>query len=484
VKAIRTSRRPPACGKREGRAITFVFEGRRLSAREGDSVAAALIANDVHVFGRSSKYHRPRGYRCGHGHCSCCSMRVDGLPGVRTCVTAVRPGMTVAREHAWPGAEHDLLRGAELLSPLMPPGFYYRWFRRSPRAFSVFERSLAHVAGQGRLPDAAAAARMAAATCERRHVDVLVVGGGVAGMSAAIAAADGGAATLLVESDGRLGGRLADATRVLGVSASSSRESWATGAAIVERLATDVLRHERIAILTDADAIGWYEEGTVAVDRRPDLLLVDPSAVVLATGGYELGLPFPNCDLPGIILASGAQRLTNRYGLHAGSRAAFLTRDDFGYMVAAQTMAADIEVVCIADTRCRGAIDKQLASRLADEGVQIVTGVDGARAGGFSRVSSLSLRLPGDDEKSGLRFRCDFVCVSAGMRPADDLAYQARCHGSVALTASSPAAKGEDRPRHRGPRGPWLAGLVAGADSPSAAIAQGEAAGRAAVQPG
>ena len=131
--------------------IEFVFEGRTLTAREGDTVAAALFAHGVRVFGRSSKYHRPRGYRCGRGHCSACAMRVDGLPGVLTCVTPVRAGMKVEREHAWPAADFDVLRAADALSPLMPPGFYYRRFRRSPRLFAAFERGLAHVAGQGQL---------------------------------------------------------------------------------------------------------------------------------------------------------------------------------------------------------------------------------------------------------------------------------------------------------------------------------------------
>jgi len=59
--------------------VTFLFEGRPVRACEGDTVAAALIRGGVRVFGRSSKYHRPRGYRCGRGHCSSCAMRVDGL---------------------------------------------------------------------------------------------------------------------------------------------------------------------------------------------------------------------------------------------------------------------------------------------------------------------------------------------------------------------------------------------------------------------
>ena len=34
-----------------GPTVTFSFEGRRLTACQGDTVAAALLANGVHVFG-------------------------------------------------------------------------------------------------------------------------------------------------------------------------------------------------------------------------------------------------------------------------------------------------------------------------------------------------------------------------------------------------------------------------------------------------
>ena len=41
--------------------VEFTFNGRRYKGLAGDSLAAALLANDVHLVGRSFKYHRPRG---------------------------------------------------------------------------------------------------------------------------------------------------------------------------------------------------------------------------------------------------------------------------------------------------------------------------------------------------------------------------------------------------------------------------------------
>lgn len=43
------------------RKIGFSFNGKRMSAHPGDTLAAALMANGQMIMGRSFKYHRPRG---------------------------------------------------------------------------------------------------------------------------------------------------------------------------------------------------------------------------------------------------------------------------------------------------------------------------------------------------------------------------------------------------------------------------------------
>lgn len=50
-------------GGRINRAIslTFTFNGRTYRGFQGDTLASALLANDVHFVARSFKYHRPRG---------------------------------------------------------------------------------------------------------------------------------------------------------------------------------------------------------------------------------------------------------------------------------------------------------------------------------------------------------------------------------------------------------------------------------------
>jgi predicted molibdopterin-dependent oxidoreductase YjgC len=79
------------------RAITLYFEGKAIPAQEGEPIMAALVAAGVSVF-RYTKKGAPRRMFCGIGRCTDCVMIVDGIPGVRTCVTAALDGMKVERQ--------------------------------------------------------------------------------------------------------------------------------------------------------------------------------------------------------------------------------------------------------------------------------------------------------------------------------------------------------------------------------------------------
>jgi sarcosine oxidase subunit alpha len=384
--------------------------------------------------------------------------------------------MRVEREHAWPNPSHDALRLADMLSPLLPAGFYYRLFRQSPHLFGAFERLLAHAAGQGRLPSAHSAREFTSSRLEEREIDVLVVGGGVSGMSAALSAANDEAHVLLVESTDRLGGRLADDERELAVVGIANNAAMA-GPVFAAHLAALVARQAGIETMINAQVIGWYEEGVLAIDRHPDLLLVKPSAVVLATGAYERGLPFPNCDLPGVMTLSGIQRLISRYGVVPGARAVLVTSTDHAYGVLPQLLAHGIEVLCVADIRRSEEIGQSAMLEQTSKSVETVTDVETVVAHGIGRVRALSVRGVGGAGRTERRYPCDLVCFSNGARPADDLAFQAHCEGSIVL--------GVPKERLRVQEGtecgmPWPVGLANGVDTVASAIAQGGAAGSAA----
>jgi len=85
--------------RRDAGAVTLSFDGRQIRAREGDSVAAALLANGFAVTRSTPALGAPRGPYCMMGACFECLAVVDGLPNVQTCMVPVRPGMRVERQH-------------------------------------------------------------------------------------------------------------------------------------------------------------------------------------------------------------------------------------------------------------------------------------------------------------------------------------------------------------------------------------------------
>ncbi len=65
------------CPTSSGKRVEFQFEGRAIEGFTEEPLAVALLAAGIRVFGRSVKYHRPRGPACLRAHCSGCLMRVD-----------------------------------------------------------------------------------------------------------------------------------------------------------------------------------------------------------------------------------------------------------------------------------------------------------------------------------------------------------------------------------------------------------------------
>ena len=178
------SRLPAQPGERidRSRRSRFTFDGKRVEALAGDTIASALFAAGRRTFSRSFKYHRRRGLLCCAGQCPNCLVAVDGAPGVRACTEPVREGMVVEHLNASPSLEHDVMAVTDAVGgPFTPPGFYYKTFIRPRRLWPLYEKVLRHAAGLGKLR-ASQDEREWRTEYRRRHADVLVVGGGLAGL--------------------------------------------------------------------------------------------------------------------------------------------------------------------------------------------------------------------------------------------------------------------------------------------------------------
>ncbi|MCS7045421.1 MAG: 2Fe-2S iron-sulfur cluster-binding protein, partial [Gemmataceae bacterium] len=388
--------------------LVFTFAGRTITARAGQSVAAALYAAGQRIFSRSFKYHRPRGLFCASGDCPNCLMQVDGRPNVRTCMEPVRSGMVVAPQNAWPSLGFDLLRLFDYLSWFLPVGFYYRRFHKPRWAWPWFERLLRRLAGLGTIDVQARPANESAVV--HLQAQVCVVGGGPSGITAALEHAQRGAEVLLLERSPRLGGHwLFDRP---------------AGPDPLPELLAHLRASSRIRVETGAQAFGLYEGRLLGAIQADRLLKVRAGQFVLATGARQRPLEFANNDLPGIMLSDAVLRLGFGDGVRAGRRAVVLTNHDEGWRhVPERLHELGIEVVAVVDVR-RAPVAAPIGTIWP-----IWPGYAVLRALGTRRVRAVEIARRGPDGRtdpgSAQTISCDLVCLATERHPAHELALQA-----------------------------------------------------------
>lgn len=79
--------------------VEITVDGKKIMAKEGEPILAALLANGIIINRYTLKRKEPRGLFCGIGQCTDCSMIVDGVPNVRTCITPVKAGMVLETQY-------------------------------------------------------------------------------------------------------------------------------------------------------------------------------------------------------------------------------------------------------------------------------------------------------------------------------------------------------------------------------------------------
>ena len=79
--------------------VTFTFDGVPIEAREGEPIAAALLAAGIRVLRTMPRSGEARGGYCMVGRCPDCAVVVDGIPNIRSCVTPVADGLQVRTQH-------------------------------------------------------------------------------------------------------------------------------------------------------------------------------------------------------------------------------------------------------------------------------------------------------------------------------------------------------------------------------------------------
>ena len=112
--------------------ISFTFNGKQYFGYEGDTLASALLANGVHLVGRSFKYHRPRGFFgavVDEPYAIVQMNRNNEVdPNVRATEQEVFEGLDAKSVNCWPNVEFDIGAINNFLGKFFPAGFYYKTF--------------------------------------------------------------------------------------------------------------------------------------------------------------------------------------------------------------------------------------------------------------------------------------------------------------------------------------------------------------------
>lgn len=337
--------------------LHFSFDGKSYTGHPGDTLASALLANDVRLMGRSFKYHRPRGVVAAGSEepNALVELRTGARqePNTRATMAELYDGLVAKSQNRVGSLERDWLAVNDLMSPFFAAGFYYKTFMW-PKAFweKLYEPMIRKAAGLGALsmlpdPDAYDKGFL--------HCDLLVIGAGAAGLAAALTAARAGARVILADEDFRLGGRLMAESHTLD---DAPAMDWVAG------LEAEFASLPNLRVMTRTTVFGAFDHGIFgAVERVSDHLAEPGNSVrqtlwritakrtVLAAGATERHIPFANNDRPGIMLAGAMRAYANRWAVSPAQTVAIFTSGDDGHRTALDLLAKGVEIAGVIDTR-------------------------------------------------------------------------------------------------------------------------------------
>ena len=445
--------------------LSFSFDGTTYSGYAGDTLASALLANGVTLFGRSFKYHRPRGLLSAGSEEPNALVEIGTgarlEPNVPATMVELYEGLVASSQNRFPSLKFDLLALNNLLSPLFGAGFYYKTFLW-PASFweRFYEPAIRRAAGLGHAaeaPDPDSYER-AALFC-----DVLVIGAGAAGLSAALAAGRAGARVVLCDENADLGGRLL----------SDDGADWAD-AAVAELSALPEVR-----ILRRTTVFGVYDHGTYAAvervaDHKPQPAEHEPRhrlwrivarRSVLAAGATERPLVFGGNDRPGVMLAGAVRTYLNRYAVAPGSAAVVATSGDDGWQTVADCTRLGLPVAAIVDRRAE--LPPEHIDLARQAGARVFAG--GAIVG---TAGGTALRRVDIVDANGAKHTvaADLLAMTGGWNPAIHLASHL---GGKPRWSESAAAFVPGTP----PTGMRVAGAASGVFGLAAALSSGEQSG-------
>ena len=411
--------------------ISFKFNGKSFFGYEGDTLASALIANGVHLVGRSFKYHRPRGF-FGAGVDDPYALvqlirNNESIPNVKATEQELFEGLEAKSVNCWPNVNFDIGGINNFLRIFLPAGFYYKTFMW-PKSFwyKIYEPFIRKAAGFGVVSHEPDKERY---EHKYEYCDLLITGSGPSGLASAYSAAKNGAKVILAEDKPRFGGSLLTSDVNIG---NESGKEWA------DKIITELKSMPNVVVKNRAQVFGYYDHNMLVMSERltehlpksdkftpkQKLWYIRAKEVVISSGSIERPLVFGNNDTPGVLLSSAAKEYMKVYGVLVGKKPIIFTNNDSAYETAIEFKKNGVDPIVL-DSR------KELSSDLIKEakslGINIKFEYVVVNANGYRKVKSADIAKISDDKTTLGKIEnivCDCICVSGFWTPTIHLASQ------------------------------------------------------------
>ena len=410
--------------------ISFKFDGKKLYGYKGDTLASALLANNIHLVGRSFKYHRPRGIM------TCGSEEPNAIvqigndpsftdPNVRATEIEIYDGLEAFSQNCWPSVNFDIGGINNFLSPLLPAGFYYKTFMWPASFWEKYEFFIRHSAGLGKSPTKPDKDLY---DHQYAHHDVLVIGGGISGILSAKLSAEKGLDTLLVDDKNYLGGSTIYQDDDNFKIDNENSSKW------LKRQIEELKKFPNLTIKNRTSVAAFHGYNYLLAREnltdhlslaerknkiRQRLWKIRAKKVIIASGSIERPLIFNNNDRPGIILSSSIKKYIDYYGVKSGKNISLFTNNDSAYETAISLSRSGVKVSVIIDIREN--TDSSILKEVENLGIKILKGYTVVDTKGYKRIKSFEImKLSEDGENvigNRINYNCDCLGVSGGWTP-------------------------------------------------------------------
>ncbi len=399
--------------------IKIIFDGKTYDAYEGDTVASALLRNNVKLIGRSFKYHRPRGiYTCGieEPNALVQILNEHNEPNTRATIKKVYNGIKISSQNRWPSLSFDIGSINNILSPIFSAGFYYKTFM-GPKGFwkNIYEPLIRRTAGLGRPPK-----NFRSKSIHQNHnVDILIVGGGLSGLIAARKLVDTDHDVLLVEQDSFLGGILKNSNKVDTIDGLKVSD-WIvkTEKLISESKNIKILKNTLVTTYNFTNHLVALEDkfsGKKIDTDKSELTLhkIRTKNTILANGHIERFISFRNNDLPGVMLASSFEKYIHRYGVVPEKSPVIFTNNSSTISLVKSMVNLNCKPSAYIDSRKSNDIDDEIKNFLKNNDILFYPESEVEGCDGNKKVEKVNIRT----KDSTISINTKMLCPSGGFNP-------------------------------------------------------------------